>query len=358
MQHIRITASNIKVVFVNPYHACPMIKGQYQNIDLPLQKDFSAGYNSDRKAMPIQMVASPLPVPETQNSQVLDHRQIATTGLRDSQQMPTHAAPDLPFAYNSAASSGRRGVDSTFGILKRIAEADRQEEGASRSESKTSPFLASLNPIHDKPENTAAELLENNNPVSRLSARLRERGSVEASGENAERRSVSPQFVVDTAAEGGTYEGQVKHGKRHGRGKFYYKGGGFYDGEWKNGVMEGYGRLFYPNGSLAYEGEWKDGKFEGRGCLYNEVVPPKLPSGSIDHRKLPSDDQNFWIKYEGEFLNDSRAGHGSLHFVDGTMYEGAFKDDRICGEGVINDQEGNILLHGIWRDDELVQQLE
>lgn len=59
-------------------------------------------------------------------------------------------------------------------------------------------------------------------------------------------------------------------GKRHGRGKFFYKEGSYYDGEWKENKMDGYGTLYYPDGRIAYQGEWKDDEFDGKGKVYND----------------------------------------------------------------------------------------
>lgn len=47
-------------------------------------------------------------------------------------------------------------------------------------------------------------------------------------------------------------------GKRHGKGKFFYKEGSYYDGEWKENKMHGFGTLYYPDGRIAYQGEWKE----------------------------------------------------------------------------------------------------
>ena len=40
------------------------------------------------------------------------------------------------------------------------------------------------------------------------------------------------EFVVEEFKQGSKYEGYKLHGKRHGRGKFYYQDGGMYDGNW------------------------------------------------------------------------------------------------------------------------------
>ena len=59
--------------------------------------------------------------------------------------------------------------------------------------------------------------------------------------------------------DGSVYVGEVKDGKRHGRGTYTYSDGEKYEGEWKDGKEEGRGTYTYPDGE-KYEGEYKDGK--------------------------------------------------------------------------------------------------
>lgn len=44
--------------------------------------------------------------------------------------------------------------------------------------------------------------------------------------------------------------------------------------------------------------------------------------------------------YEGQFRNDMRDGHGTCHWVDGTWYEGDWRDDRPHGNG------RGLMIHG------------
>lgn len=60
-----------------------------------------------------------------------------------------------------------------------------------------------------------------------------------------------------------------------------------------------------------YEGETKNGLREGQGTQY-------FPNG---------------YKYTGEWLGNKASGQGKLEYVDGTFYEGSYKDNRII-EGI------------------------
>ena len=55
------------------------------------------------------------------------------------------------------------------------------------------------------------------------------------------------------------YVGEVKDGKRHGRGTLTLPDGEKYEGEFKDGEYNGNGILTLPDGE-KYEGEFKDGK--------------------------------------------------------------------------------------------------
>ena len=65
----------------------------------------------------------------------------------------------------------------------------------------------------------------------------------------------------------GTYEGEIKNGKREGKGIMYYNDGNRYEGEFKNGQREGKGIMYYKDGD-RYEGEFKNGKKHGKGIYY------------------------------------------------------------------------------------------
>ena len=57
----------------------------------------------------------------------------------------------------------------------------------------------------------------------------------------------------------GKYEGEMKEGWFHGKGKFTFENGVIYDGEFEKGRFHGKGVLIYPNGG-KYSGEWERGK--------------------------------------------------------------------------------------------------
>ena len=59
--------------------------------------------------------------------------------------------------------------------------------------------------------------------------------------------------------DGSVYEGEIKDGKRHGRGSWTGPDGKKYEGEWKDNKRHGRGTYTFSDGA-KYEGEYQDGK--------------------------------------------------------------------------------------------------
>ena len=115
--------------------------------------------------------------------------------------------------------------------------------------------------------------------------------------------------------------------------------------------MEGYGVLYYPNGVKAYEGEWFEDKFNGKGVVYNE---------SSVHLEEPFNYKNFeelgdtWVKYEGDFREDSKEGVGTLFLSNGDRFTGTFVNDSVHGRGTYFKSNGPI-ISGEWMYNKLIK---
>ena len=120
-----------------------------------------------------------------------------------------------------------------------------------------------------------------------------------------------------------TYEGDWFKGQKHGRGtlQFHDEFGERYEGDWKNDQRVGYGRISWSNGA-AYEGDWKNGMMTGKGTYW-------WPIGD---------------RYEGDWLDDLQHGHGILYWKDGSTYEGDFVKDNRCGRGTYRMIDGRYLI--------------
>lgn len=131
---------------------------------------------------------------------------------------------------------------------------------------------------------------------------------------------------TQTYENGDRFQGELKNGKRNGKGAYFYADGSVYKGDWKDGKENGEGMLTTSYGD-EYDGEWKSGKKHGKGTY-------TFANGS---------------KYVGEFRNDCMEGAGTLHFPDGGKYEGSWKQDREHGKGRRTYKDGG-LYDGMWKN--------
>ncbi len=65
---------------------------------------------------------------------------------------------------------------------------------------------------------------------------------------------------IYTYPDGSRYDGEMKDGKRHGRGIWVRSDGLKYEGEWEDDKPSGRGKLISSDGKI-YIGEWQAGKF-------------------------------------------------------------------------------------------------
>ena len=103
---------------------------------------------------------------------------------------------------------------------------------------------------------------------------------------------------------GGTYSGEFKDGKPHGKGAVRFDGDGTYSGEFKDGKRDGQGIYEHANGE----------------------------------------------KYVGEVKNGRRNGQGTFALPDGRKYVGEFRDDKMHGQGIEYRAGGSVLRSGVWED--------
>jgi len=106
----------------------------------------------------------------------------------------------------------------------------------------------------------------------------------------------------------------------------------YYVGDIKNGKANGYGSGSFSTGSI-YVGTWKDNRKHGFGRY-------TWKDGSI---------------YDGEYANDYRNGIGTYYFTSGEKYVGEWVNDKREGKGTLYDKNGDILLEGMWKNDEFVR---
>eukprot|EP01034_Spumella_vulgaris_P026438 gene26438-33016_t len=122
---------------------------------------------------------------------------------------------------------------------------------------------------------------------------------------------------VETTLEG-TYHGDFLSDERHGTGVMKYADGRVYDGLWVHNNVHGKGVLTLADGTVLSGVFHNNLVLHGRG---REVAV----DGSV---------------YEGDFLNSTRSGHGTLKNSDGSHYVGRFQGGVGEGKGVFTDRQG------------------
>ena len=120
-------------------------------------------------------------------------------------------------------------------------------------------------------------------------------------------------------SDGTIYEGEVKNGLYHGKGKFTWADVDVYEGDWVDGKRTGKGTITLPNG-VVFEGDFVDDKVHGKGKF-------TWADGDV---------------YEGDWVDGKRTGKGKLTWADGDIYEGDFVDGERTGKGKFTWANGDV----------------
>ena len=139
---------------------------------------------------------------------------------------------------------------------------------------------------------------------------------------------------------------------KHGKGKFFYPNGKIYAGDWINGKIEGFGILYNASGKISYEGKFEKEKFNGKGVQFSEF--PEMVFEEMNYKNF-SNIYKFWIKYEGDFINNCWSGIGTLYLINGDRFTGRFSNNQINGHGTYFKNSGNP-ISGKWINNLLICQ--
>ncbi len=147
--------------------------------------------------------------------------------------------------------------------------------------------------------------------------------------------------------DGSKYEGSFARGKPNGQGTFYDVSGERYVGTFKNGYRHGKGTLFLPDGRRK-SGRWKEGEYvgqvEGRtGCI----------AGNCQNGRGTFVFEEDGARYEGAFKDGKPHGQGVMYYATGEKYSGQWKEGKQEGRGVLILSDGN-KVEGYWVNDEYV----
>lgn len=131
-----------------------------------------------------------------------------------------------------------------------------------------------------------------------------------------------------------TYEGDIRHGIRHGYGKEIWPRGQTYVGDYAQGVWSGHGTYTRPDG-YSYSGSWRYSVMHGLGVK-------TLPGGiKIETYWYGGNIKDGWAKitlpngdqYDGDFIDQSINGEGVFLFANGDECEASWENGSITGAG-------------------------
>ncbi|XP_046851572.1 MORN repeat-containing protein 1-like isoform X2 [Xenia sp. Carnegie-2017] len=119
---------------------------------------------------------------------------------------------------------------------------------------------------------------------------------------------------------------------------------GNYVGETSKQIRNGFGVYNYPNKFFRYEGEWRKGKKHGHGRLV--MVDGSYYEGSFKNGEISGHGYRSWSYsgnvYIGEFKCGEICGIGVMTYGNGEKYEGGWKDNKRHGEGELVEANGDI----------------
>ena len=124
------------------------------------------------------------------------------------------------------------------------------------------------------------------------------------------------------------YEGELHNLEPMGLGVMTYKKGNILECRWDGfDVCQGQATYIDIDGNI-YTGNWDGTRFFG-------VVQIKYTNGDV---------------YEGDIsVEFEPEGHGVMHYQDGRVYEGAWKNGFWNGIGRLTDLDGRLLFDGLWQ---------
>lgn len=156
------------------------------------------------------------------------------------------------------------------------------------------------------------------------------------------------------------YTGEFRQGEIHGFGICHFSDGSRYEGEWKHRKPDGRGAMTYTDGSKRL-GLWQQGQpVDERGQILNtyfarqeaEAQTTDVQAGCLTGECYNGRGTLAYIdgsRYEGQFRNGKPEGHGAFYYPNGDQYSGKFQNGMPHGQGVLFQANGQI-IEGYWQE--------
>ena len=163
------------------------------------------------------------------------------------------------------------------------------------------------------------------------------------SGIFSEGKPTETDVCVYECANGDMYEGTIKDGKWHGKGKFVWTSGDVYEGEFNMGLRHGKGKYLYSNGD-SYEGGWINDVQNGNGTY---IIAGNTYKGVFVEGVLEGEGTVVFKNgdtYKGYFVHNLyHDDEAILTFAKGGSYSGGFENGKFSGYGIISYADGDMV---------------
>ncbi|XP_033754165.1 MORN repeat-containing protein 1-like isoform X6 [Pecten maximus] len=117
-----------------------------------------------------------------------------------------------------------------------------------------------------------------------------------------------------------------------------------YIGEKKNEMRNGLGVYTYENKYFRYEGQWRNGKKHGHGKL--QMQDGSYYEGTFSDGEINGHGFRYFstsgCKYTGQFHKGELHGTGKMIYTDGSIYDGQWYRNRKHGYGVMRSSESEV----------------
>ncbi|KAI0500297.1 hypothetical protein KFK09_018509 [Dendrobium nobile] len=141
-------------------------------------------------------------------------------------------------------------------------------------------------------------------------------------------------LAVQVYSNGDVYEGELRWGKCHGSGVYYYYKSGKYEGDWIDAKYDGCGVETWTKGS-RYKGQYRKGLRNGFGVYRfytGDIYAGEWLNGQSHGYGVHTCDDG--SRYVGEFKWGIKHGLGQYRFRNGDTYAGEYFADKMHGFGV------------------------
>ncbi len=144
---------------------------------------------------------------------------------------------------------------------------------------------------------------------------------------------MKPGFGHSSTSKGSKiwkYEGELRNGERHGKGRLTTEDGTYYEGNWIHGKFTGLGKTGDSNGCIR-EGFFIDGIYKGKIDIVDE---------NGRHKQMHSYDENKVynvfiiygnVTYNGMWCNGMKNGYGETQSREEGSHKGFFLNDHFIG---------------------------